>query len=223
MIVRPPEDIARKCAELFLDMKVVEIAQGDDLFTFTSGIKSPVYVDAHRPISFVYERNVMLGHALSLLKNLEFDYVAGGETAGIPYAAFLADKFEKPMLYVRKKPKGFGRMAQIEGIFEPEAKVLLVEDLTTDGGSKIKFCDALRSAGAQITDIFSLFYYDSFDYAEKTFVDAGIKLHYLTSWPYILDAAKKRGDISDDTLENIRAFLEDPQAWQNSPRARKNS
>ncbi len=221
MIVRPPEDIALKCAELFLDMNVVEIAKGDDLFTFTSGIKSPVYVDAHRPISFVYERNIMLGHAEALLDKLEFDYLAGGETAGIPYAAFLAERFKKPMLYVRKKPKGFGRMAQIEGIFETEAKVILIEDLTTDGGSKIKFCDALRGAGAKVTDIFSLFYYDSFDYAEKDLSDAGVKLHYLTSWDYILKVAEQRGDINPQKISDIKEFLNDPQTWQKKLSATK--
>lgn len=214
MIKRPPPEIAEKTADLFLDMKVVEIACGDDLFTFTSGIKSPVYVDAHRPISFVSERTTMLDYAVKILSDLDFDYIAGGETAGIPYAAFLADRFNVPMLYVRKKPKGFGRMAQIEGEFEPGAKVLLVEDLTTDGGSKIKFCEALRSAGAEISDVFSLFYYDSFKTSEAIFEDAGLSLHYLTSWPYILKAAEQRGTINADTLEDIREFLDDPKAWQ---------
>lgn len=219
MIIRPPEDIAAQTAQLFLDMNVVEIAKGDDLFTFTSGIKSPVYVDAHRPISFVYERSLMLAHAETLLKNIEFDYIAGGETAGIPYAAFLAERFEKPMLYVRKKPKGFGRMAQVEGVFEEGAKVLLVEDLTTDGGSKIKFCDALRKAGADVTDIFSLFYYDSFDYAEKDLKDAGLNLHFLTSWPFILQAAEQRKQITAEKLKEIQNFLNDPQAWQKQMKA----
>ena len=88
--------------------------------------------------------------------------MAGGETAGIPFAAFLAALAKKPMIYVRKQPKGFGRMAQIEGDLKPGKRVLLVEDLATDGGSKLVFIEALKKAEAKVTDCFVIFHYGIF-------------------------------------------------------------
>ena len=97
----------------------------------------------------------------------QFDVVAGGETAGIPYAAWIAERLGLPMQYVSKKPKGFGRNAQIEGDVREGARTLLVEDLTTDGRSKINFCQALRNAGAIVDHVFVNFYYDIFPESKK--------------------------------------------------------
>mgnify|MGYP002260554454 CR=1 FL=1 len=97
--------------------------------------------------------------------------VAGGETAGIPYAAWIAERLGLPMQYIRKKPKGFGRNAQIEGDIREGARTLLVEDLTTDGRSKINFCKALRDAGAVVGHVFVNFYYDIFPESKKILAD----------------------------------------------------
>jgi len=105
------------------------------------------------------------------------DAVAGGETAGIPFAAWLADRLMLPMQYVRKQPKGFGRDARIEGHLAEGARVLLVEDLTTDGHSKIKFCEALREAGAVVSHTFVVFYYGVFSGTVETPAEAGLQLH----------------------------------------------
>ena len=129
-------------------------------------LKSPVYVDCRRIISYVNEREVIFNKAITYFnkKNLNFDIMAGGETAGIPYAAFLSNKLKIPMIYVKKKTKGFGINKQIEGNFVKNQNVLLVEDLATDGGSKINFVNALREAGLKVKDIFVIFYYDIFDF-----------------------------------------------------------
>ena len=104
-----------------------------------------------------------------------FDAVAGGETAGIPFAAWIAERLGLPMLYVRKQPKGFGRDAQIEGALAEGARVLLVEDLTTDGGSKIRFAEALRTAGAEVAHTFVVFYYGIFPQAIDTLGRHGLR------------------------------------------------
>lgn len=212
MIKHPAAQIGLETAALLLDIEAVLIAP-DTPFTLTSGRKSPVYVDGRRLISFVEERRTVIKHATDILKSCPAELLAGGESAGIPYAAWLSEALNKPMLYVRKKPKGFGRMSQIEGVFATGQNVMLVEDLTTDGGTKIEFCKVLREAGADVTDIFSVFYYDSFPNAESEFSAAGLTLHYLTSWHYILQAAAEKNKIAPDAVEDIKAFLSDPVQW----------
>ena len=140
----------RATARILLDIKAVNF-RPEQPYIFTSGWASPVYIDCRRLIAFPAERRRVIAMAIETLERgpgLEgIDVVAGGETAGIPYAAWIADTTGRPMLYVRKKPKGFGRMAQIEGAFDEGARVLLVEDLASDGASKVVFVDALRKAG----------------------------------------------------------------------------
>jgi orotate phosphoribosyltransferase len=142
-----------------------------------------------------------------------FDSVAGGETAGIPFAAFMAERLGLPMQYVRKKPKGFGRNAQIEGHLVEDSRVLLVEDLATDGGSKFMFADALRKAGAQCNHVFVVFYYDIFVHAREEMKEAGLELHYLASWWDVLEQIKNSDKFDDKTCAAVEAFLHDPKGW----------
>ncbi len=139
--------------------------------------------------------------------------LAGGETAGIPYAAWLSETLSLPMLYVRKRPKGFGRQAQIEGDLEDGTKVILIEDLATDGGSKITFIEALRQAGASVSDVFVVFFYGAFPGAEENMAQAGTALHYLADWWDVLDRAEADGDFSAEDIAGVREFLADPIAW----------
>jgi len=141
------------------------------------------------------------------------DVMAGGETAGIPYAAFLSERMNLPMAYVRKKPKGFGRMAQIEGHVEEGDKVILVEDLQTDGGSKKTFVNALREAGAQVDHAFVVFHYGVFEASDRNMEELGITLHALTTWPLVLETAQKLKYFDKKTADSVREFLNDPVAW----------
>ena len=153
--------MAELTAKMLLEVEAVRFMD-DKPFIFTSGWASPVYTDCRRLISFPRVRQTLMDFgAATVFRDVgfeQFDTVVGGETAGIPFAAWMADRLMLPMQYVRKKPKGFGRNAQIEGHLEPGQRVLLVEDLTTDGGSKINFCNALRAAGATVDHIFVIFY-----------------------------------------------------------------
>lgn len=145
------------------------------------------------------------------------DIVAGGETAGIPYGAFIADRLEKPMIYVRKEPKGYGRMAQIEGHL-PETKrkpnIVLVEDLQTDGGSKKIFIDALRDAGAKIQHTFVVFHYGIFKTSDKNMKKMGVKLHSIADWWDVLEVAKSEGYFDKKTLASVESFLNAPDQWK---------
>jgi orotate phosphoribosyltransferase len=209
--------IARESAKIFLSTKSV-MFNSREPFVFTSGRVSPVYVDTRRLISFPQERTFLMNAGANLLKNKigldHIDFVAGGETAGIPFAAYLSDRLNKPMLYVRKKPKGFGRMAQIEGCMdEGGKKVILIEDLQTDGGSKKVFIDALREAGAVVEHSFVVFHYGILPKSEENNKAMGVELHALTNWWAVLDVAKELNYFDTETIASVEQFLHAPDAW----------
>ena len=209
-------DAAHETARLLLDIKAVNF-RPEEPYMLTAGWASPVYIDCRWVISFPEARSRIIEHAVTMLNAnaaLEsIDAVAGGETAGIPYAAWIADAADKPMQYVRKKPKGFGRDAQIEGNLIEGSKVLLVEDLATDGGSKVNFVNALREAGAEVTDTFVVFFYGVFPGALDGLKDIGVNLHYLTTWHEVLEEAERGGDFSPEAIAGVRDFLADPVGW----------
>ncbi len=207
---------ARETAKWLLDIKAVNF-RPEEPYIFTAGWASPVYIDCRWVISFTEARRRMIEMGVEMLR-VEgamdgVDLVAGGETAGIPYAAWISEATSTPMLYVRKQPKGFGRDAQIEGNMPEGSKVLLVEDLASDGGSKISFVNALRTAGAVVSDIFVVFFYDIFPGALKTLEGANVKLHYLCTWHDVLQVAAEGEYFSPEAIEDVRKFLNDPISW----------
>jgi orotate phosphoribosyltransferase len=215
-----PARVADLTARMLLETEAVHF-RADVPFILTSGLASPVYIDCRKLISFPRVRGALMDFAAARALDsggfARFDAVAGGETAGIPFAAWIAERLGLPMLYVRKKPKGFGRDARIEGALEEGANVLLVEDLTTDGGSKLAFADALREAGAQVTDTLVIFFYDVFPDARDRLAGHGLALHHLASWRDVL-AAARAGDhpgrsFDAKTLDAVGAFLSDPYGW----------
>jgi orotate phosphoribosyltransferase len=117
------------------------------------------------------------------------------------------------MQYVRKKAKGFGRNAQIEGDIREGARTLLVEDLTTDGRSKINFCKALRDAGAVVEHVFVNFYYDIFPESKETLANLGVRLHYLATWWDVLAVVKKGGYLESAQIAEVEKFLHEPAKW----------
>jgi orotate phosphoribosyltransferase len=203
-------------AKLLIEIKAVNFRPSQP-YTLTAGWASPVYIDCRKLIAFLSQRRRIIELGASLIERAidtaPIDFVAGGETAGIPYAAWLSEELDKPMLYVRKQPKGFGRGAQIEGDMREGARVLLVEDLATDGGSKINFINALRAAGGQVTDVFVVFYYGAFPGAEEAMTGAGTQLHYLADWQDVLTAAERGGYFSPADIAGVREFLKDPVGW----------
>jgi orotate phosphoribosyltransferase len=207
---------ARDTARLLLDIKAVH-CRPENPFIFTSGRASPVYIDCRKIISYPEARARIMAHAHKLIGDeigwSKIDVVAGGETAGIPFAAFIAAAAKKPMVYVRKQPKGFGRMAQIEGELKPGQRVLLVEDLATDGGSKVMFIDALRKADARVTDCFVVFHYGIFQQSVDVLAAMGVKLHALATWWDVLDAAERYRLFDEKGLAETRAFLNAPDSW----------
>ena len=208
--------IADMTAKMMLEVKALHFSEGKP-FIFTSGWASPVYIDCRKLIFYPRIRSQLVDFAtITLARDAgfeQFDVVAGGETAGIPYAAWIADRLGLPMQYVRKKPKGFGRNAQIEGDIRAGARTLLVEDLTTDGRSKINFCKALREAGALVEHVFVNFYYDIFPEAKQTLAELNVRLHYLATWWDVLAVVKKDRYLAPAQLAEVERFLHEPAKW----------
>ena len=202
-------------AEILINIESVKFSF-DKPFVLTSGLKSPVYVDCRKIISFVDERSKILKYAIEYFKenNIKFDILAGGETAGIPYSAFLAHILNKPMVYIRKKPKGFGVNQQIEGSFTQNKTAILIEDLSTDGGSKITFLNAIKNAGLKVSDIFVIFYYDIFDLNQTPLKSHNIKMHSLCTWKDIIEVIKTKKLFDNEKIENLENFLSNPEQWR---------
>ena len=210
------QTISDTTAKMLLEVQAVHF-NAEKPYIFTSGWASPVYIDCRKLISYPRVRRGLMEMAeATILRDVgyeQIDAVAGGETAGIPFAAWLSDRLMVPMQYVRKKPKGFGRNAQIEGHIEPGDRVLLVEDMTTDGRSKINFCEALRGAGAVVEHCFVVFFYDIFPEGKKILSDLGVTLHALATWWDVLEAAKSSGKFDKTKLKEAEKFMKDPAGW----------
>ncbi|MFY1706788.1 orotate phosphoribosyltransferase [Tritonibacter scottomollicae] len=214
-----PEEIARLSARMLLEIGAVNF-NTDEPFTLASGLPSPSYIDCRKLISFPRIRSTLMDFmAVTVMRNAgfeAFDNIAGGETAGIPFAALVAERLALPMTYVRKKPKGYGKNARIEGAMSEGERVLLVEDLTTDGGSKLSFVDAIRETGATCGHTAVIFYYDIFPETTKTLGDHGVELHHLCTWWDVLAEARAQASFSTQTLDEVEKFLRDPRGWQDA-------
>ena len=197
-----------KIANLLLSIGCVNI-NFKNQFTLTSGKKSPVYVDCRKLISFPKEREFIINEMSKQIKSKyknNSTIIAGGETAGIPYSSFLCQKMKYPMIYIRKSPKGFGKGKLIEGEFKKNTQSILVEDMATDGGSKLHFIRALRQNELKVKDIYVVFYYGIYPKAQKNISKMKVNLNYLTSWRDILTIS--RNYISYKDYDNLKNYLE---------------
>lgn len=208
--------VAETTAAILLEIGAI-LANSDQPFTFTSGRRSPVYVDIRKLIAFPRARSRIMDMAVEVIgQEIGFestDVIAGGETAGIPFAAWIAERMSLPMIYIRKQPKGFGRMAQIEGDLHEGQRVLLVEDLASDGGSKIAFCNALRTAGAVVNHTLVVFNYGIFPEGVERLREMDVRLHGLATWMDAIETAEARGYFPPPVSAEVRRFLDDPQGW----------
>lgn len=214
-----PEEMARLTARMLLEIGAVHF-NAEEPFTLASGLPSPTYIDCRKLISHPRIRSTLMDFlTVTVMRNAgfeAFDNIAGGETAGIPFAAMVAERMALPMTYVRKKPKGYGRNARIEGDMTEGQRVLLVEDLTTDGGSKLSFVDAIRETGATCAHTAVIFHYGIFPQTEKTLGDHGVTLHALCTWWDVLAEARAQNAFDTATLTEVEAFLNAPREWQDA-------
>ncbi len=201
--------IASNTAKILIETKCVDFSFKKK-FLLTSGKKSPIYCDCRRLISFPEQRKKIIKYSIQKIRNdntcLNIQNIAGGESAGIPFASFIAQKMNLPLSYIRKEKKKFGKNSQIEGIIKPSEKVLLIEDLMTDGGSKIKFIESILEVKAKIKTIFVIFNYGiNIDYFE--FKKKKIKVIHLATWQDILNEYIIIKKLSDKHKNKIITFL----------------
>jgi len=197
----------QKIANILLSVGCVNI-NFKNKFTLTSGKKSPVYVDCRKLVSFPKEREIIINEMSKQIKDIYKDeiIVAGGETAGIPYSSFVSQKLKLPMIYIRKQSKGFGKGKLIEGEFKKKSKSILIEDMATDGGSKLHFINSMRKAHLLVKDIFVVFFYDIYPSAKENIKKMKINLNYLASWKDILEVSPNY--ISSKDFNNLKKYLD---------------
>ncbi len=182
--------------------------------TFKSGIVSPVYCD-NRTFPFwpAQWKKVIEGFAsLVAHERIGFDVIGGIEAAGIPHSAALGYAMERPSVFIRKQPKEHGRKARIEGGDVSGKRVLLVEDLVTTGGSSLSGVQALRDAGATVTDCLAIISY-GFAEAREAFAQADVTLHTLTNFDAVLAGALPRGLLDEEGAAAVRDWMRDPHGW----------
>jgi orotate phosphoribosyltransferase len=208
-------EIGEAVAQLLFESGAIHVSRQQP-FILAAGWASPVYVDVRIILGDPALRQAVtqlaVRYVTAMLPQASIDAVAGAETAGIPFAAWLADKLNVKMRYVRKRPLGIGRNAQVEGGDVDGLKVLLVDDLTTDGGSKLGFARGLRAAGADVEHVLTIFYHDVFPGASERLAEAGLMLHPLATWADILRSTAA-GQMSPQDRTEIERFLADPVAW----------
>lgn len=217
-IMQDSNELSRKVATNLLERKAVMVKM-DPPFTWVSGIKSPVYCDNRKMISYPEERGVVVDAFCELIEGkvargeMEMpDVIGGTATAAIPWAAFVAYKMKLPMIYIRPEKKEHGAGKQIEGALESAQKVLIIEDLISTGGSSAKAAEAVREENGVVTDIFAIVSWELGKSAE-VFASAGVKLTNLTGFTDIIGLARERGDITDKQYETVMDFKNDTAGW----------
>ncbi|MSO75172.1 MAG: orotate phosphoribosyltransferase [Alphaproteobacteria bacterium] len=210
-----PDSPAEITARALLDAGAFLI-RPEQPFKLTSGLLAPFYVNCRQIIFHPEARGrIADAQAVAIHKALPGDAVeviAGGVTAGVPFATMVADRLSLPLVYVRPEPKGHGLGAQIEGGEVAGKRVLLVEDLITTAGSILKFVGALRAAGARVSDV-SVVFTRAGDSARAALAEAGLRLHAVCELDTLLKVARATGVTNDAALAEVRAFLADPEGW----------
>lgn len=205
--------VAGKVASLLLETGAIKL-NTEKPFTWSSGIKSPIYCDNRLALSHPKARTFIKNELALLIKNNmpEVEAIAGVATAGIPQGALVADLLELPFIYVRSSPKGHGMENMIEGKVDPGKKIVVVEDLVSTGGSSLKAVEAIRNAGMEVLGMAAIFSY-GFDLAEENFQKYDTRLFCLSDYENLLKEAIRSKYISDGQLENLSNWRSAPEKW----------
>ncbi|RMF06002.1 orotate phosphoribosyltransferase [Candidatus Woesearchaeota archaeon] len=204
---------AQKVAKLLLSIKAVTLNM-EEPYRYASGILSPIYCDNRLIMSYPEIREKVIDSFLSVIteKELEFDVVAGTATAGIPHAAWVADRLKKPMIYVRSSAKDHGKKNLIEGKLENGQKVLLIEDLVSTGGSSISAVKAIKESGGDVVACLAIFTY-GMEKAEKAFKEENCPLFTLSNFNTLINTAVEENYLSPEQAEKAVHWNRDPQGW----------
>lgn len=206
---------SQRIAEFLLDIGAVKLSV-DPPFTWTSGLKAPLYCDNRMVLSHPEARSLIAQALMDRVKHLHIppDTVAGTATAGIPWAALVADRLQLPLVYVRPKAKEHGTQKQIEGDLKPDQHIVVIEDLISTGGSALSAVEALRGEGkGMVTDVVAVFSYELPVSREKA-LEMGVRLHPLATLTTLLTVAALQGRVSQEEHDLIAAFAKNPEGWR---------
>lgn len=201
----------RQIAEALLSIEAVTLSPNEP-YTWSSGLKSPIYCDNRLTLSYPEVRDQIVDALVAAVRPLGADVIAGTATAGIPHATLLADRLGLPLVYVRSSAKGHGKGNQIEGRFEPGARVVVIEDLLSTGSSSIEAARAIQRAGGEVVKIQAIFSY-SLSRLAINLLDAGMSAHALTTLGELLEVALGTGVISEKEAASLHEWRENPQGW----------
>ncbi|AZN40558.1 orotate phosphoribosyltransferase [Paenibacillus albus] len=207
------QQLPREIASGLLSINAVALRPNEP-FTWTSGMKSPIYCDNRLTMSYPEIRELIAEGFATVIREQfpDCEAVAGIATGGIPHAAWVAQKLNLPMLYVRDKAKGHGKTNQIEGHFKPGQKVVLIEDLISTGGSSLKAAVAVREAGCEVQGVVAIFTYQ-FPHAAAAFEQEGIPLATLSNYSALIEVAAEKGIVQSSDVALLQSWRENPQAF----------
>ncbi|MEJ6527122.1 orotate phosphoribosyltransferase [Exiguobacterium sp. USCH10] len=201
----------KQIAEALLRIKAVTLSPTEP-YTWSSGLRSPIYCDNRLTLSYPDIRNIIIDGLVDAVGSTEFDVIAGTATAGIPHGALLADRLGLPFIYVRSSAKGHGKGNQIEGKLDGGARVLVIEDLLSTGMSSIEAAHAIREAGGEVIGIQAIFSY-GLPILEKNLADANLSATSLTTFPELVEVAESTGNLTKSEIHSLREWQQDPRAW----------
>ncbi|MGI8950340.1 MAG: orotate phosphoribosyltransferase [Chitinophagaceae bacterium] len=200
-------------AEKLLQIGAVKLNPSNP-FTWASGWKSPIYCDNRKILSFPYVRDFIKSELCNVIfeQFAEAEMLAGVATAGIAWGAMAADQLKLPFIYVRPKPKEHGLQNQIEGYYEKEKKVLIIEDLISTGKSSLQVVDVLRNEGLEVVGMVSIFNY-GFAIAKEAFAKANVSYKSLTNYSTLIQLALEKGIVAKDTEQILLQWRSNPQNY----------
>jgi len=206
------EEIARKVASILIDLGCI-ILRPNQPFKFNTGIISPVYTDNRLILSSPPDRKIIVDLLIQIVKEIGIpDVIAGTATAGIPHAAFIAQKLNIPMVYVRPKPKEYGKTNQVEGSLRKGQTVVIIDDLISTGRSSLEVVSAIRKSGGIVTDMIAITTY-GLKAAEDNFTKNQIRLITLTNLNTSCEVAIKKGFLKRERVDIIKDWAKDPKNW----------
>lgn len=203
----------KQIAKELLSIKAVSLSPNEP-FTWASGIKSPIYCDNRLTMSYPDVRRLVAKGLANLIKENypSVEVIAGTATAGIPHAAWVAEELGLPMVYIRGKSKDHGKKNQIEGRIDNGAKMVIIEDLISTGGSVIDAAQAAEREGADVLGVAAIFTYQLPSGVEN-FKAAGIPFDTLTNYDELIDVAIENDYISQDDRLLLQEWKKDPASW----------
>ncbi|HEC2190627.1 TPA: orotate phosphoribosyltransferase [Staphylococcus delphini] len=195
--------MSKLIAKALLDIEAVSLSP-NEMYTWSSGIQSPIYCDNRVTLGYPEVRTAIRDGLIELIQQhfAEVEIVSGTATAGIPHAAYISDKMNLPMNYVRSKSKSHGKQNQIEGARSEGKKVVVIEDLISTGGSSITAVEALQEAGAEVLGVVAIFTY-GLNKADETFKAVGVPFYTLSNYDELIEVAREEGKISEDDIQTL--------------------